>query len=153
MPRTPTPSLRCACMLVLVTALASGGCSLRPMTAEEAGDGRGRVLTAEEIQQSGAQSAWDAIKLLSGAVRFDEDRYGNPTGMGSRGQSSIHLGTTPLVFMDGVRMADYRVLERLPATDLLSIRFLSGPDATTYYGTDAGNGVFLIATRDREEHL
>jgi len=38
------------------------------------------------------------------------------------------------------------VLDGMPAGDIAAIVVLSGLDGTTYYGTNAGNGVVLIFT-------
>jgi len=106
----------------------------------------GQYVTAEQIRASGASSAWDALKFTVRTHRFTEYR-GVPTRIQSdRGQGSIVLREDPLVFLDGARLTDIWVLRMIPANNLYSIQVLTGPDATTYYGTSAVAGVILIET-------
>jgi outer membrane cobalamin receptor len=106
----------------------------------------GQYVTAEEIRASGATSAWEALKFTVRTHRFTEYR-GVPTRIQSgRGQGSIVLREDPLVFLDGARLTDIFVLRMIPANNLYSIQVLTGPDATTYYGTSAVAGVILIET-------
>jgi len=58
------------------------------------------------------------------------------------------LDDTPLIILDGVRESDFRVLDNIPATTILSIYILTGIEGTTYYGTDAVSGVIVIRTKD-----
>jgi outer membrane cobalamin receptor len=82
---------------------------------------------------------------------FAEDRSGRPSRLGRRGRASIILDDSPLVFVDGIRMPDFKGLADLPASSLFSIWLLSGAEGTTYYGTDATAGVIVIHTRDGRE--
>jgi len=52
-----------------------------------------------------------------------------------------------LVFLDGVRLPDFRTLEQLSAATIESIEVLNGIDGTTYYGTNAVSGVIVIRTK------
>jgi outer membrane cobalamin receptor len=80
-------------------------------------------------------------------MSFSENRNGQPSRLGRRGRASIILQDSPLVFLDGVRMEDFRVLADLPAATLQDIWVLNGIDGTTYYGTDAVAGVVLVRTK------
>jgi outer membrane cobalamin receptor len=67
--------------------------------------------------------------------------------MERRGRSSILLNDPPMLFIDGVRIQEMATLQQLPASTLLSIEVLTGPEGTTYYGTDAVGGVILVRTK------
>src|SRR5256885_8064595 len=129
-------------------ALLSGlpGCrGAKPRPASEAP--AGFVVTAEQIQKSGARTVWEALQLTVPVVSF---RGATRSGSGQslrirrRGRSSLYLNDDPRVFIDQVRIVDPSVLAGMPAGDIAGIIVLSGVDATTYYGTSAGNGVVLI---------
>src|SRR4051812_37169872 len=79
-----------------------------------------------------------------------------------RGQASLSLGNSPLLFVDGVRVNNdpatgpvsqafgsspiSRINDFNPE-DIESIEVLKGPSATTLYGTEASNGVINIITK------
>lgn len=117
----------------------------------DAGPPAGFVVTAEQIQKSGARTAWEALQLTVPVVSF---RGANRSGAGDdlrirrRGRSSLMLNDDPRVFIDQVRIVDLSVLEGMPAGDIAAIVVLSGIDGTTYYGTSSGNGVVLIFTHN-----
>jgi TonB-dependent starch-binding outer membrane protein SusC len=77
-----------------------------------------------------------------------------------RGQGSINLSNTPLVFIDGVRISaasrdaaggvgGQRIdgLSDLNPEDIASIEVVKGPAAATLYGADATAGVIQIITK------
>jgi outer membrane cobalamin receptor len=105
-----------------------------------------RVITSEEIAASGARTAWDVLRHYAGHLTTDR-RDGSPGRLQRRGRSSIYLNDGPVVFVDGVRVPDARNLQYVPAQDIESIRIISGIEGTTHYGTNAGNGVIIIATK------
>jgi outer membrane cobalamin receptor len=105
------------------------------------------VITAEQIVASGATTVWEALRRTVTSYTFRETGNGTPVRIDHRGRSSMNLSDHPIVLLDGVQLADIRVLEQMPASDVLSIEVLSGISATTYYGTNANNGVIAIRTR------
>jgi outer membrane cobalamin receptor len=105
------------------------------------------VITAEQIETSGARTAWEAIRQLAPAIQTAERRDGSPGRLQRRGRSSIYLSDAPLIFLDGVRVSDFRNLQLIPARDIASIRILTGIAGTTYFGTNAVNGVILVRTK------
>ena len=135
--------------LVLMTS----GCALRPATgtADGSSSPRGRIVDAEEIERSSVDSAWDALQLLGAFLRLEEDKDQQPARMTSRGRSSILLDSQPRVILDGVRLVEYKVLHDMSAHLIQRIEFLTGPEATTRYGTNAGHGVILITTRSASD--
>jgi len=105
------------------------------------------VVTAEQIQKSGARTVWEALQLTVPVVSFrGATRTGENLRIRRRGRSSVNLNDDPRVFIDQVRLVDLSVLDGMPAGDIAAIVVLSGLDGTTYYGTNAGNGVVLIFT-------
>ena len=128
--------------LVLLSA-----CSARTRPLSEADRSRGSVITAEEIATSGAQTVWDALQLTVNFARFEESGVGTPRRIHRRGSSSVELLDQMLIIMDNVRIIDIRILEEIPAVSIEEIRVLNGIEATTYYGTNAGDGVIIISTR------
>jgi outer membrane receptor protein involved in Fe transport len=103
-------------------------------------------VNAAAIRGSGASTAWEALKFTVRTHRFS-DYQGIPVSIqSSRGQGSLTLREEPQVFLDGVRLTDITLLRMIPASNLFSIEVLTGPDATTRYGTSAVAGVILLET-------
>lgn len=108
----------------------------------------GRIVTAEEVADSEATTMWEALRRTVRYARFQESGTGDPERVHRRGASSIVLADDARVYIDGVRVRDLSLLASLPASDIERIQVLTGVHATTYYGTNAGDGVILIRTRD-----
>jgi len=109
-------------------------------------DGRRRV-DERAIEQSGARTAWDALQRTVPFFVFRTNSRGRPTRVEHRGRSSMLLRDQPLILVDGVALQDVTALGDMPASDLLDIEVLTGVDATTYYGTNATNGVIRLRTK------
>jgi outer membrane cobalamin receptor len=106
------------------------------------------LITQQQIERSGGHTAWEVLKRTAPMLTFRESRTGRPSSLGRRGPSSITLDDPPLIVLDGVRESDFRVLDNIPASTILSIYILTGIEGTTYYGTDAVSGVIVIRTKD-----
>lgn len=119
----------------------------RPAPSTLVGPAGGRLITAEMIEATGANTMWDALRLAVPNVSFRETSRGTPARVTHRGRSSIYLNDQPRVVLDGASLTDYRVLDQMPARDLLSIELLSGIHGTTYYGTGSGSGVIILRTK------
>jgi len=140
--RTPVLSVIMLGMLALLAACAHGA------SQQHANNPSGpRVITSDQIERSGAHSAWDVLKREAPMLTLRDDRNGRPSRMGRRGRSSITLDDPPVVVVDGVRLANFRDLDRIPATTILSITIYTGIEGTTYYGTNAVSGVVVIETK------
>ncbi len=134
-------------LLVLFLASLASCHSIHSSAIVPHNDG-GRILITEQmIARSGGQTAWEVLRREAPQITFRENRNGQATGMTRRGRGSIILNDAPMLFVDGVRSADFRSLQQLPASILLSIEVLTGADGTTYYGTDAEGGVILVHTK------
>jgi TonB-dependent starch-binding outer membrane protein SusC len=76
-----------------------------------------------------------------------------------RGNSSISMDNTPLVYVDGARISNDVLggpdvhgqttsrLDDLTVEDIESIEIVKGPSAATLYGTEAAAGVIRITTK------
>jgi hypothetical protein len=129
--------------LVVAVTLACGGARPSDVASPPAG---GQFVTAAQIRQSGASNAWEALKFTVRTHRFAEEQ-GTPVRIRSaRGQGSMVLREEPFVYLDGARLTDITLLRMIPAHNLYSIQVLTGPDATTYFGTSAVAGVILLET-------
>jgi outer membrane cobalamin receptor len=106
------------------------------------------VVTEEEIRASGGTTAWEVMKRTLPGISFRDDRNGNPSRISARGASSILLQDRPNIFIDGIRITDFTRLDQVPASDIAMIRFLNGITGTTRYGTNSGDGVILIYTKN-----
>ncbi len=106
-----------------------------------------RVVDQRTIEQSGARTAWEALQRTVPFFTFRTSSRGGPTRVEHRGRSSIVLRDQPIILVDGVEVRDVAALGGMPAADLLDIEVLTGVDATTYYGTNATNGVIRIRTK------
>lgn len=135
---------------VLVAAAVSWTLSCSHATANRAHTGPnsgGLVITAAQIERSGSKNAWEVLKHDAPMLTLEEDRNGNPARIHWHGRSSIYLEDAPVVVVDGVRSADWKVLAQIPAGQIETINIMSGIEGTTYYGTNAESGVIEIQTK------
>ena len=132
--------------LVPLILLLSAACHPHAPPVARSG-GEHLRFSQEQIERSGARTAWDALKRLAPQFSFRENRNGQPSGLSRRGRSSILLSDAPLVFMDGAELADFRSLNQVPASTLTSIEILDGIEGTSYYGSNAVSGVILFKTK------
>ncbi len=141
--RTAIPAaMTGAAALLLVAA-----CGIRPRPSGPAGPASGTIITAEEIAATEATTMWEALQRTVRYANFGESSTGEPVRIHRRGFSSISLTEDMPIYIDRVQVRDLMILDALPAADIEQIRVLSGVEATTYYGTNAGDGVILIRTR------
>lgn len=106
------------------------------------------VITAEQIEKSGANTAWQVLKQKAPMFSTQEDRNGQPASLRRRGRSSLYLDDSPMVFLDGVRVPDFRALDSIEAQSIAAIFIYDGVEGTTHFGTNAGTGVIYIKTKD-----
>ena len=144
----PTRVVRAAVFALAVSTAASTGCHPAPGRVPDALPKGGQYIGAEQIAESNARSAWDALRLNVKGISFLESgRTGTPSRIRHRGASSLMLRDEPRIYVDEIRINDFAILRGMPAADVESIRVLSGIDATTYFGSNTGDGVILIRTR------
>ena len=104
------------------------------------------TVTDDQIEASGARTAWQALKYTT-ALHVQDDDTGNPGEIYHRGKSSISSDNIPLLVMDGAIVSDFRHLDQIPASDLLRIRIRSPSTASAEYGALARAGVVELFTR------
>ena len=138
---------RSPCFLLVSVAL-SLSCAVHATRNVPSNDGDRIFITADQIERSGSTTAWEALRKLVPQLTYGEKKSGQPSKLERRGQSSFLLSDAPLVFLDGVRLPDFRNLQQLSATTIESIEVLNGIDGTTYYGSNAVSGVILIRTKN-----
>ena len=93
------------------------------------------LITTEEIRESSATTAYEVVSRL------------RPAWLRKRGESSLSLAGTILVYRDGLRMGSPEALRQLNVSDIASITYMDGREATQRFGTDHGNGVITVTTR------
>jgi TonB-dependent starch-binding outer membrane protein SusC len=131
---------------LLAAVTVSNSCGWR--TSGDALDNReGQIITAEDVERTGARNAWEVLKRSGTAISLGEDTRGNPGRVRQRGNSSIYLNNAPLLVVDEVRMADLAYLREIPAEAIEKIHIVNGARGTARYGTGAGNGVIIVTTR------
>jgi len=105
------------------------------------------LITAEQIEKSGARTAWQVLKQRAPMFQTSEDRNGRPSKIGRRGRASFLLDESPTILVDGVRLPDFRVLDDIDAQSIFTIYIYDGIEGTTYYGTNSGSGAIVIKTK------
>lgn len=133
----------------LAVLLLIAACATAAPGGFDADAPRGKVITAEAIAKTGASTVWDALRLTVRFATFTTDSDGRPGSIRTRGQSSISHDDRMLVYVDRVLLADIRLLGNMDASAVERIEVLSGIEATTYFGTNAGDGVIHIVTKHR----
>jgi outer membrane cobalamin receptor len=110
------------------------------------------LITAAQIEKSGAPDAWEVLKRLSTTTRATETYDGTPERLHPRrGHGSIYLQDDPMVYIDGVPLSDLRVLRQMDASEIASIEELGSVEATAHYGTNSNAGVILIHSKSKPE--
>jgi outer membrane cobalamin receptor len=135
-------AVRLCCAVLLMAG--SAGCSF----ATDEGGGRPgeRVITAEEIERTGADNAWDALRRVGTNLSMSETATGRARSVRRRGATSINLSNDVTLMLDGMR-TDAASLQRVQVPMIREIRILSGPEATRRFGTGHGHGAVLVITR------
>ncbi len=146
-------TLHCRGGLAVVAVLAVSLAACQPMPRTAAGPaptfGREIVITAQDIQQMGAQTAWDAVRIRVPSLRYGSDVNGQPATVRIQEQRSVNADETPLLVVDGSRVGDIGYLSGIPAADVARIRILRGEDATPLFGIAAAGGAIVVETKRR----
>ena len=141
--RLPASIARSSLVLLVAATVACASGSGGGSSTDDArvvgapGDRRSRdLLTAADIQQAGSSTIYDVVQRL------------RPAWLRTRSVGTTR--STPqyaVVYLDGARIGGLESLRRVNSTDVQTIRYLSGPDATTRYGTGHDGGAILIDTK------
>jgi TonB-dependent SusC/RagA subfamily outer membrane receptor len=121
-----------------------------------------QVRVSDIVQISPATSVNQLIGQRSPGVQImpSSGQIGAGGPIHIRGISSLSLGSTPIIYIDGVRMDSRNArgpsarggsqvsrLDDLNPEDIQSIEIIKGPAAATLYGTEASNGVIQVVTK------
>lgn len=126
----------------------------------EVGNSISTVNAAEQVERKGSATLADLLQGESTGVtvRRNSGTAGAASTIRIRGNSSISLDNTPLVYVDGARIAngspgsgqqgqEFSRLNDIRPEDIESIEVVKGPAAATLYGTAAATGVIRITTK------
>jgi len=116
--------------LVLSCAAGSQSDSPRPRGSSRT------VITQEELAALPQQlSALDAVRRL------------RSTWLRTRGMAGMGSAQSVQIFVDNVHAGGVDFLNSRPLDGIVEMRFYSGTDATTKWGTGVGGGVIELITR------
>lgn len=122
--------------LPLILAIVASACGSGTRLENSAPSSSRNVLTREQILETQAGTALDALRSL------------RPSWLRPRGTATSMQPPPIMVFIDNVRSG--ASLERLASIDVSSveeIRWINARDATTRWGTGVAGGVIQVITR------
>jgi outer membrane cobalamin receptor len=135
--------------IALTIALASqalGACGPTPLRTDPVPRHEARLITRADIERSGAVDAFDALRRAGNYLNITERKPGD-VRVSERGRSSFLLSPQIMLIVDGVTRQNLNALHEIRAENVEWMRVMTGAEATPQYGTDAANGVLLVATR------
>ena len=124
------------------------------------------VQASEVTQTQAISSMQDLLSGRTPGLQFTQlnGNVGGGAAIQIRGVGSFSLASDPLVFVDGVRVANssdggpqlgspkqVNPLNDLNPADIESVEIIKGPAAATLYGTEASAGVIQIITKRGRE--
>ena len=112
----------------MVAACASGGSTTAPRGSRD-------LILLSEIESVQVTNAFELIQRL------------RPEMLRPRSGGGFSSTPTPVVYLDGVRHGEIDSLNSVPRDIVREVQYISGPDATTRFGTGHTGGAILIATR------
>jgi hypothetical protein len=123
------------------------GCATAPLGSGAPPPQRdGMLLTREEIAKTGAENAWEAIRLGATHLNIQFPREGSPARVTHRGTDSFIINPEVLLVVDGTHMSSLSYLQDIRVENIEYIQILSASAGTVRYGTEAGNGVIVVKT-------
>lgn len=140
------------------------------ITGQGAGVAKARLSTTVDVVSSDNLKNVPMVRLdqmlqsqlPNTQINMSSGAPGTTSVIRSRGVSSALRSTTPVVYIDGVRVdnlntasalsiasggAQSSAISDIPVEDIDRIEFVKGGAATTLYGSDAANGVIQIFTK------
>jgi hypothetical protein len=129
--------MRSSVSALVVVAVALSAAACHGANTWDAPAPSRNLITRVEIEQSRANSAWDAVVKLRGNF------------MASRGANSLMLKVNkePTVYLDDVEYGNLGTLKQIPAASVAEIRFIEGWNAETKFGPGHAAGVIQVFTR------
>lgn len=126
----------------------------------EVGNAVSSLDASEQVEVSASGNIAGLLQGNTPGVQISKasGTVGNATNIKVRGNTSINLENTPLVYVDGARIntaargrsaggADSDRMLDLSPDEIESIEVVKGPAAATLYGTEAAAGVIRITTK------
>lgn len=123
---------------LLAVSCASSGTPARSDSGVRQAPSRNRgVITDEEIRESSARDAYQAVQLL------------RPDWLRSRGSTSMRdpSPVAVVVYVDGQRYGSAESLEQFRIGSFKELRYYNGSEATNRWGTGHSSGVIYLSTR------
>lgn len=95
---------------------------------------RSDVISERELAATSTPNLYDAIQQL------------RPRFLQRRGESSItrREGTIVVVYIDDVRAGSPESLRSVHPSEVLEVRYLDGPSASSRYGLNHGGGAIVV---------
>ena len=121
--------------VICLLALLLGACATAQSGDSGSSRRRSNVLTAEEIEASTTNTAWDAVRQL------------RPAWLRSRGTRSLTGEVDPSVIGDSMAPEPMEVLRNIACRSILEIRFFDPREATTRFGTGYPSGAIVVTTK------
>lgn len=129
-------------VIALVSGLAVvgiGGCAssgASDQASTERSGSRANVITAEQLEDVGRVSVYDAVRRL------------RPAWLRNRGYDSFQQTSTVKVYLDGQSYGSVADLRNMQTTNVATIQWLDGIAATQRFGMDHGAGVIMVIRTD-----
>ncbi len=114
--------------ILAAVLLATGACASGGMST----GGSSNIITAQDIEASGAQTAYDAVQRL-------RPNWLSTRGAGTGGQADV--------FMGGVNMGGPNYLQSVLASNVKELRFYDAGEAGTRFGTGHQSGVIELTLK------
>lgn len=121
------------------------------------------TISANQMERLPTQQMDQLLQanIPNSQIRISSGNPGSASLIRGRGVTSAFASTSPVVYVDGVRVdnstafalnrstggAESSAIADIPVENIERIEFLSGGAATTQFGSDAANGVIQIFTK------
>jgi hypothetical protein len=125
-------------LLLFFVVCILAGCTSAAARAASGSGSNPYLIGNWELEEIPEYTVMDGIRRLRPAWLQASTRPGIAAGGGGSRYPRVHL--------DGVPLQDIQELENIRCADVRQMQFITGPDATTRWGTGYSNGVILITT-------
>jgi outer membrane receptor protein involved in Fe transport len=109
------------------------------------------VVTAKQLEERGITRIDQLFRGdVPGLFAVNQGTFGmlDEVTMYSRGATTLNYVNVPIkTYVDGIEMADPKYLSQIDPKSIERIEILTGPQASTIYGSNAINGVMQIFTK------
>ena len=108
---------------------ANGGAPINPETSVR------HTLSAADLEGTPFASMLEAVQTLRGEW------------LRQRGPNSFNFDVDVIVYLDGNRLGGRGALRTIPTAGVTTVRFMSPPEAQSYFGLSHPNGAILVSTK------